>query len=63
MRATGTKNASISCGAYVAAGVWKIFKYRNLGANKRADPLRQKSDREFEKFDVHYFFEGMVTEN
>ncbi len=39
--ATGTitVNASISCGAYVAAGVWKAFKCHNLGADESADPF------------------------
>jgi uncharacterized protein (TIGR02145 family) len=39
--ATGTitVNASISCGAYVAAGVWKAFKCHNLGADENADPF------------------------
>jgi uncharacterized protein (TIGR02145 family) len=39
--ATGTitVNASISCGAYVAAGEWKAFKCHNLGADESADPF------------------------
>ncbi len=39
--ATGTitVNALYSCGAYVAADVWKAFKCHNLGADESADPF------------------------
>ena len=39
--ATGTimVNASVNCGAYVAAGTWKAFKCHNLGADESADPF------------------------
>jgi uncharacterized protein (TIGR02145 family) len=39
--ATGTimVNASVNCGAYVAADTWKAFKCHNLGADESADPF------------------------
>ncbi|MGI9160328.1 MAG: FISUMP domain-containing protein, partial [Saprospiraceae bacterium] len=56
VNATGTITVNLICGAYVATGVWKIFKCYNLGADESADPFTQSW-----KLNGHYYQWGRNT--